>query len=340
MVRTYADAGVSQDEKAAHIAALVSGLTFRRRGVGRPLTRIGHFTGLVEFGKYALSLCTDGVGTKLIVANEMRKWDTVGIDCVAMNVNDMICIGAEPVAFVDYFAIESYDHEVARQNGIGLNRGARMANVSIIGGEVAVLPEIVKGFDLAGTCFGVVERKKVIDGRAIRPGDVIIGLPSRGIHSNGLTLARRLLRDAALTVFDPVGASSQRWGPALLEPTAIYVRPVHKALEEATIHGMAHITGGGVRNVIRLKPSVEFSITDPLEPHTLFRELQTLGGIEDAEMYQTFNMGMGYAIVAPEEETKAIVQALRPAVRARVVGVVRKGHGVSVPPLDLHWDVY
>jgi phosphoribosylformylglycinamidine cyclo-ligase len=340
MVRTYADAGVSQDEKAAHIAALVSGLTFRRRGVGRPLTRIGHFTGLVEFGKYALSLCTDGVGTKLIVANEMRKWDTVGIDCVAMNVNDMICLGAEPLAFVDYFAIESYDHEVARQIGIGLNRGARMANVSIIGGEVAVLPEIVKGFDLAGTCFGVVERKKVIDGRAIRPGDVIIGLPSRGIHSNGLTLARRLLRDAALTVFDPVGASSQRWGPALLEPTAIYVRPVLKALKEATIHGMAHITGGGVRNVIRLKPSVEFSITDPLEPHTLFRELQALGGIEDAEMYQTFNMGMGYAIVAPEEEAKAIVQALRPAVRARVVGVVRKGRGVSVPPLDLHWDVY
>ena len=340
MVRTYADAGVSQDEKAAHIASLVSGLTFRRRGLGRPLTRIGHFTGLVEFGKYALSLCTDGVGTKLIVANEMRKWDTVGIDCVAMNVNDMICIGAEPVAFVDYFAIESYDHEVARQIGIGLNRGARMANVSIIGGEVAVLPEIVKNFDLAGTCFGVVERKKVIDGRAIRPGDVIIGLPSRGIHSNGLTLARRLLRDAALTVFDPVGASSQRWGPALLEPTAIYVRPVLKVLQTATVHGMAHITGGGVRNIVRLKPSVEFSITEPLEPHTLFRELQALGGIEDAEMYQTFNMGMGFAIVAPEEEAKPIVQSLRPAVRARVVGVVRKGRGVGVPPLDLHWDAY
>ena len=340
MVRTYAEAGVSQDEKAAHIAALVSGLTFRRRGMGRPLTRIGHFTGLVEFGKFALSLCTDGVGTKLIVANEMRKWDTVGIDCVAMNVNDMICIGAEPVAFVDYFAIESYDHEVARQIGVGLNAGAELANVTIIGGEVAVLPELIRGFDLAGTCFGIVDRKRIVDGRAIRPGDVIIGLPSRGIHSNGLTLARRLLRDAALTVFDPVGATGERWGPALLEPTAIYVKPVLKALAKAMVHGMAHITGGGLRNLVRLKPAVEFAITEPLEPQPLFRELQALGGIEDAEMYQTFNMGMGYAIVAREHDAKTIIQALRPGVRARVVGEVRKGRGVSLPSLGLHWDSY
>jgi phosphoribosylformylglycinamidine cyclo-ligase len=294
----------------------------------------------VEFGKYALSLCTDGVGTKLIVANEMRKWDTVGIDCVAMNVNDMICIGAEPVAFVDYFAIESYDHEVARQIGIGLNRGAKAANVSIIGGEVAVLPEIIKGHDLAGTCFGIVDRRKIVDGRAISPGDVIIGLPSRGIHSNGLTLARRLLRDAALTVFDSVGATGERWGPALLEPTAIYVKSVLKALEKATIHGMAHITGGGVRNLVRLKPRVEFAITDPLEPHVLFRELQALGGIDDSEMYQTFNMGMGYAIVAPAHEASAVIQALRPQVRARIVGEIRKGRGVSLPSLGLHWDSY
>ncbi len=340
MVRTYAEAGVSQDEKAAHIAALVSALTYRRRGSGRPLTRIGHFTGLVEFGKYALSLCTDGVGTKLIVASEMRKWDTVGIDCVAMNVNDMICIGAEPVAFVDYFAIEAYDQEVARQVGIGLNAGAKMANISIIGGEVAVLPEVIKGFDLAGTCFGVVEKRKAIDGRAVRPGDVIIGLPSRGIHSNGLTLARRLLRDAALTVFDPVGGTNERWGPALLEPTAIYVKPVLRALRKGAVHGMAHITGGGVRNIVRLKPTVQFRITDPLEPQVLFRELQALGDIEPSEMYQTFNMGMGYAIVAPEDDAKAILAALRPDVRARIVGDVQKGRGVSLPSLDLHWDSY
>jgi phosphoribosylformylglycinamidine cyclo-ligase len=257
-----------------------------------------------------------------------------------MNVNDMVCIGAEPIAFVDYFAIESYDHEVARQIGVGLNRGAKMANVSIIGGEVAVLPEVVRSFDLAGTCFGVVEKRKVIDGRAIRPGDVILGLPSTGIHSNGLTLARRLLRDAALTVFDPVGASPERWGPTLLEPTAIYVKPVLRALRAGRVHGMAHITGGGVRNLVRLKPSVGFRITEPLEPPRVFRELQALGGIEAAEMYQTFNMGMGFAMVVPEADAAAIVRALRPQVRARVVGVVEKGRGVSLPALGIRWDSY
>src|SRR5256885_3902775 len=151
MVRTYAEAGVSEEEKAANIAAFVSALRSRRKALGKPLTKIGHFTGLVEFGSYALSLCTDSVGTKVLVAKEMRKWDTIGIDCVAMNVNDMICIGAEPLAFVDYVAIANYDREVARQIGIGLNRGAQMANVSIIGGGGARGPGALRGRSPAGT---------------------------------------------------------------------------------------------------------------------------------------------------------------------------------------------
>ena len=340
MVRTYAEAGVDQDEKGAHIRALVSQLAFRRRGTGRPITKIGHFTGLVDFGSYAISLCTDGVGTKLLVAGEMRKWDRVGIDCVAMNVNDMICVGAEPVAFVDYVAIEHYDQEIARQIGVGLDRGARMANVSIIGGEIAVLPEIVRHFDLAGTCVGFVKKKAIVDSRAVRRGDVIIGLPSTGIHSNGLTLARRVLRDAALTVFDKVGGVGEPWGPTLLEPTAIYVKPVLRAVKRATVHGMAHITGGGLRNLVRLKRNVEFAITDPLDPPFAFRELQVLGGIEDAEMHQTFNMGMGFAIVCPEGEAKDVVAALRPDVRAKIVGEVRKGRGVTHTRLGLKWETY
>ncbi len=340
MVRTYADAGVSQDEKAAHIAALVAALTYRRKGLGRPLTKIGHFTGLVDFGAHALSLCTDSVGTKVLVAKAMRRWDTIGIDCVAMNVNDMICIGAEPLAFVDYVAIETYDREIARQIGVGLNRGAELANVSIIGGEIAVVPEVVRDLDLAGTCFGVVRKSRIIDGRAIRPGDVIVGLASTGIHSNGLTLARRLLQDAALTVFDKVGGSGRPWGEELLEPTAIYVRPVLRALSPTKVHGMAHITGGGLRNLVRLKSTVGFRITDPLEPQPVFRELQRLGAIEDSEMYQTFNMGMGFAIVTPEDEAKPLVRALRPDVPAEVVGEVVRGRGVGVPSLDLSWQSY
>ena len=340
MVRIYEEAGVSQEEKAGHIAALVSALRYRRKGRGKPLTKIGHFTGLVDFGSYALSLCTDSVGTKVLVAKEMRRWDTIGIDCVAMNVNDMICIGAEPLAFVDYVAISEYDREVARQIGIGLNRGAEMANVSIIGGEVAVVPELVRELDLAGTCFGSVEKSKIVDGRAIQPGDVIIGLPSTGIHSNGLTLARRVLAENDLTVQDPVEGMDRPWGEALLEPTAIYVRPVLRALRRAKVHGMAHITGGGLRNLVRLKGNVAFRISEPLEPSSVFRNLQKLGGIEDREMYQTFNMGMGFAIVCPEAEADETIRALRPDANAKVIGEVAKGRGVTVPGLGLAWTTY
>src|SRR5437870_10845279 len=219
----------------------------------------------------------------------MRKWDTIGIDCVAMNVNDMICIGAEPLAFVDYVAISDYDREVARQIGIGLNRGAELADVSIIGGEVAVVPKLVRELDLAGTCFGAVRKAKIIDGRAIRPGDVIIGVPSTGIHSNGLTLARRVLAESALTVLDEVGETGRPWGEELLEPTAIYVRPVLRALGRAKAHGMAHITGGGVRNLVRLKSNVEIRISEPLEVRAVLRALQLLGGIAPSVMDQTFN---------------------------------------------------
>jgi len=185
-----------------------------------------------------------------------------------------------------------------------------------------------------------VKKKAIVDSRAVRRGDVIIGLPSTGIHSNGLTLARRILREANLTVFDAVGGTPDAWGPTLLEPTAIYVKPVLRALREATIHGMAHITGGGLRNLVRLKGDVEFAMTEPLEPQAVFQDLQILSGIEDREMYQTFNMGMGFAIVCPEGDAKAVLRALRPDVKARIVGAVRKGRGVSVPDRGLTWESY
>jgi len=171
----------------------------------------------------------------------------------------------------------------------------------------------------------------------------VVGVGDRrgtAFDEDGLDLARRILRDASLTVFDKVGDSGRPWGEELLEPTAIYVRPVLRALRRAKVHGMAHITGGGLRNLIRLKPKLEFRITEPLDPSPMFRELQSLGGIEDREMYQTFNMGMGFAVIAPEPEAKAIVRALRPEVNARIVGEVVRGAGVSVPSLGLAWTKY
>jgi len=340
MVKTYAEAGVDQSRKASHISAIVEQLVFKRKGQGRPLVGIGHFTGLAEFGDYALSLCTDSVGTKLIVASQMRKWDTVGIDCVAMNVNDMICIGAEPIAFVDYFAVEKYDEEVARQVGIGLNEGARQGNVSIIGGEVAILPEVIHDFDLAGTCLGIVKKSKVVAGKAIVPGDILIGLPSTGIHSNGLTLARRVFKEAGLSVSNPLPGGSGSIGQALLEPTAIYVRPVMAVLKKHKVHGIAHFTGGGLSNIVRLKEKVEFVITNPLQPQPVFPAIQKLAGIADREMYRTFNMGMGMCIVAPEEEAKGIIRTLGRSVKAEVVGEVRRGTGVSLPEAGVRYGAY
>lgn len=341
MVKTYEETGAGHAAKTSATRELVRGITFKRRGFGRPLGPVGHFTGFVSLGEYALSLCTDGVGTKLIVASEMKKWDTVGIDCVAMNVNDTVAMGAEPIAFVDYFASEKYDKEVARQIGVGLNSGAREANVSIIGGETALLPEIVRGFDLAGSCLGIVKKDKIIDGSNIRQGHIIIGLRSSGIHSNGLSLARRVFKEAGLGLDDRLSGLNKKIGEYLLQPTMIYVRPILSVLESATVSGMIHVTGGGLRNFARLSKSVDFVIDKPIEPQPVFKAIQSLAGIDDREMFQTFNMGMGYAIIAPEDERDSILRRLSRNVQAKVVGHAERGDGsVALEPLDLHFHGY
>ena len=335
---TYAKAGVDIDKKSDSIAALVEHLAFRRKGLGAPLEIGEHFTGLIDFGDMALTLCTDGVGTKLIVANEMRKWDTIGIDCIAMNVNDTICVGAEPVAFVDYIAIDRPNSEITSQVGEGLETGARKANVTIVGGEVAVLPEIVNGFDLAGTCLGAVKKERIVSGEDIRPGDSLIGLASTGIHSNGLTLARKIIEANELAMKDKVGGLPREIGIELLEPTEIYVRQVLELLGDFRITGMANITGGGLRNLLRLKKGIGFEIDEPMPPSPIFDVLQDLGGVLDKEMYQTFNMGMGFSIVAPEDDASGIVGRLGNG--AKVIGHSIEGGQVTVPSKDIEFDRY
>ena len=180
---TYAETGVDIEKEEQAIQSLLSSITSKRKGIGRPLG--GHYAGMIEFGEYALVLCTDGVGSKVTIASAMKKWDTVGIDCIAMNVNDAICLGAEPLAFVDYLAIDDPKSAITKEIGKGLEKGAQRANISIIGGETASLPEIVTGFDLAGTCLAYVRKSNIITGETISSGDVIIGLASTGLHSNG-----------------------------------------------------------------------------------------------------------------------------------------------------------
>jgi phosphoribosylformylglycinamidine cyclo-ligase len=335
---TYAKAGVDIDAKSRAIASLVKQLGYRRSGRGRMMDVKGQFTSLIDFGDVALTLCTDGVGTKLLIAEALDKWDTVGIDCMAMNVNDTICVGAEPFAFVDYIAIDRPNPEITKAIGVGLQKGARLSNCEVVGGEVAVLPEMVRGVDLSGSCLGFVRNDRIVTGARVGTGDAIIGLRSSGIHSNGMTLARKALKKAGVPLEQEFSELGRSVGEELLTPTKIYVRKVLEILEEVEVTGMVDITGGGLRNFIRLKKGVRFDISKPLKPQPVFPLLQELGGIEDREMYQTFNMGMGFAIVLKEDHAKAALDLLGKG--AKVVGHVIEGDGVSCSALDLTYSSY
>jgi len=336
---TYKNSGVDIDVKEEAIKQLLSSIITKRKGIiGRPMG--GHYAGLIEFGDYALVLCTDGVGTKVKIAEALKKYDTIGIDCIAMNVNDALCVGAEPLAFVDYLAMEDPNPKITKEIGKGLEKGAKQSNISIVGGETADLPELINGFDLAGTCLAYVKKDRIILGDTIQPGDVIIGLSSSGIHSNGYTLARRVVEEAEFSYKDefPDGLyPGKTIGEVMLTPTRIYVKEIIELFKKIEVHGLAHITGSGLWNIPRLKEKVKYVIENPLEPQPIFRFLQDYGNIDDREMYQIFNMGMGFAVVVALQdaaETIGILQKYSDAMVKRV-GIVKKGTGVQVPDLGL-----
>lgn len=335
---TYAKAGVDIDRKSQAISALVGHLKYRRQGIPGMIDLPGQFTGLIDLGDRILTLATDGVGTKLLVAEGLNKWDTVGIDCMAMNVNDTICVGAEPIAFVDYIAIDEPNEKITDQIGIGLNRAAELANVDLVGGEIAVLPEMVKGVDLSGTALGLLQRKDMVTGAEVKEGDIIIGLRSSGVHSNGMTLARKVLQSANISLDDEIDGLNQSVGMELLTPTHIYVRDVLRLVREVKVSGMVDVTGGGLKNFVRLKKGLQYRITDPIEPQPIFKAIQRIGAVSDLEMYKTFNMGMGYGIVLPAENVEEALTILGDL--AQVVGVVAKGVGCGIPSLDVHYQTY
>ena len=337
---TYADSGVDIFKKEHAIEELLSSITTKRKGIGRPMG--GHYAGLIEFGEYALVLCTDGVGTKVKVASALKKWDTVGIDCIAMNVNDAICVGAEPIAFVDYLAMDNPDPSITREIGKGLHKGAEQSNISIVGGETADLPELINGFDLAGTCLAYVEKKRIVLGEKIFPGDVIIGLSSSGIHSNGYTLARKVVEMAGFKYTDnfPDGLyPGKTIGEVMLTPTKIYVKEIVELLKKVDVHGLAHITGSGLRNLPRLKEKVKYVIEEPFEPQPIFKFIQKYGNIDDKEMYHTFNMGMGFVVIVSKDDADETLKILKEHsdVTAKAVGVIKKGSGVEVPSLGIKY---
>jgi phosphoribosylformylglycinamidine cyclo-ligase len=305
----YAKAGVDQGAADSAVAGLVRALGGIE--LGRPSRQVplpGHYASVIRIDeRTGVALSTDGVGTKLLMAEQLGRFDTVGIDCVAMNVNDVICVGAEPLAMLDYIAIERADPEVCEQIGIGLARGAELAGVEIPGGELAQLGDMVRGFDIAGACFGIVALDAIVDGSAVRPGDAVIGLPSSGIHSNGYTLARAALDGIPLDE-DPEGRLGRPLGDVLLEPTEIYVKPVLELLRSAVeVRGLAHITSGGLANLLRLATEAGFEIDGPLPVPPVFELIGERGGVSDEEMHEVFNMGCGFCcVVAADDEGVAL----------------------------------
>ncbi len=309
----YARAGVDQGAADSAVAALVGALG--RIELGRPSRQVplpGHYASVIRIDeRTGIAISTDGVGTKLLVAEQLGRFDTVGIDCVAMNVNDVICVGAEPLAMLDYIAIERADPQVCEQIGVGLARGAEAAGVEIPGGELAQLGDMVRGFDVAGACFGTVALDSIVDGSAIEPGDPVIGLPSSGIHSNGYTLARSALDGIPLTE-DPGGRLGRPLGEELLEPTEIYVKPVLELLRSAAeVRGLAHITSGGLENLLRLAAEVGYEIDDPLSVPPIFELIGERADVGEEEMHRVFNMGCGFCCLVAAEDEAAATELLR-----------------------------
>jgi phosphoribosylformylglycinamidine cyclo-ligase len=322
MSDAYAAAGVDTSQADSGVDALVGVL--RTIDPGRPsasVLRSGHYASVLRVTpELGIAISTDGVGSKIVVAEQADRLETVGVDCVAMNVNDVVCVGAEPLAMVDYLAVERADPAALRRIAAGLKAGAEAAGVEIPGGELAVLPELIRGhpsphgFDLCGTAIGTVAVDAIVTGDDVGPGDALVGLPSSGLHSNGYTLARRaLLHDAGLGLGDaPPELGGATVADALLEPTVIYVRAVLELLRsDIPVHGLAHITGGGLLNLLRLGGDrVGFAVGSPLPVPPVLSLVASAAAISDVEMWEVFNMGCGFVAIVPEERAADAVALL------------------------------
>jgi phosphoribosylformylglycinamidine cyclo-ligase len=309
----YARAGVDQTRSGSAVSALVDVLATIATGrPDRAALGSGHYANVLRLDdSRGLALSTDSVGSKVIVCEQMGRFDTIGLDLIGMNANDVICVGADPIALLDYIAVEQADPDMLEQIGIGLKEGAEQAQIEIPGGELAVLPDLIRGhpsphgFDLVGFCVGLVDLDAIVTGAAVEPGDALIGIPSSGIHSNGLSLARSVLTD----LDEPVGDTTV--GELLLEPTVIYVRAIRELLaSDVEVRGLAHITGEGFLNLLRLEAEVGYRIDAPLPVPPIFELIAERGGVEPAELYEVFNMGCGFCCVVPAAQADDAVALL------------------------------
>lgn len=336
---TYRDAGVDIKkikQTQATIGRLITSTHKLQKRV-RIASGFGHYAGIVEIsGGKLLAMHTDGVGTKVIISQMMKKYDTIGIDCVAMNVNDIICVGATPISFVDYIAANRNNEEIFKKIVQGLVWGAKKAQVPIVGGETSIMPDLISGkdfaFDLAGTVVGILSKNEMVLGDMVTPSDIIIGINSSGLHSNGYSLARNVLL-SKYSLKDRIKGLGAL-GDVLLEPTQIYARPVLEALEECDIHGLAHITGGSFTKLLRLKKT-GYLLDNMPDPPQIFQMIEDQD-VEKAEMYKTFNMGIGFCLIVPEEEEERIEEIFKKhGLKSRPIGSIIEKKGVFVNSLKI-----
>ncbi|MBI2955616.1 MAG: phosphoribosylformylglycinamidine cyclo-ligase [Chloroflexi bacterium] len=320
---TYATSGVDTEQAASSLKGMLAWigktLSFRQT-IGAARLPIGYFANVVDIGNgMGLAISTDGVGTKVLVAQMMGKYDTVGIDCVAMNVNDIICVGAEPISLVDCISVQEAWPDLLEGIAKGLCRGAELARVTITGGEIAQIRDIIKGeregygFDLVATAIGLIRLDSMIVGADIQEGDAIVGLRSSGIHSNGMTLTREVFfRRAGIAPnkhFDELGRTL---GEEILEPTRIYVPEIMDVLKaNIAVKALAHITGDGFLNLSRVSSDTGFVIEYLPPPHPIFDLIQRVGGIADEEMFQVYNMGIGFCVVVPPADADDVIAIAR-----------------------------
>jgi phosphoribosylformylglycinamidine cyclo-ligase len=341
---TYARVGVDTDRAQRATAGLVEALShISARRLRNAVLPSGHYANVIPVApNLGIALSTDGVGSKAIVAEQLQRFDTIGIDCVAMNVNDVICVGAEPIAMLDYLSVQSADPEMLRAIGVGLAEGAERARIDIPGGEVAQLPEMLRShgrvegqaFDLVGACFGTVALDGLVTGSAVEPGDVVIGLPSNGVHSNGLTLARQAFPDLSERP-EQLEASA---GEELLKPTHIYVSAALELIRSGLdLRGLAHVTSDGFRNLLRLEAPVGYRIDQPLPIPPVFDLIAERTGAPEAEMWDVFNMGCGFCCVVSPADADSALALLRDSYPgAAVVGAATSDAGkVEIPDRGL-----
>ncbi|MBA3628723.1 MAG: phosphoribosylformylglycinamidine cyclo-ligase [Actinobacteria bacterium] len=338
----YEEAGVRGQGAAASSVLRHLGPTLGFPDGAEVITGFGHYASVLKVAdEVALAISTDGVGSKTLIASALDRYDTIGFDCVAMNVNDVLCVGASPIAMVDYLGVNTLEPRRAEAVLRGLAAAASEAGIAIPGGEIAQLPEVIgpgeAAFDLVGTCVGVVHPDRLVLGADVQPGDAIIGIASSGIHSNGLTLARRvLLSDEGDGLGAHVDALGRSVGEELLEPTVIYAGAV-RSLQGLPVRGFAHITSDGLANLCRLEAPVGYNIETLPSPPPIFSLIQEAGAVEDAEMFRVFNMGVGFVvIVEPREVADALGRLGHAGYKAARMGAVSDAAGrVVIEPVGL-----